>query len=162
MPTITTTSKRINKTEQIIRIPLIELHPFPDHPYGIREDQAMQDTVDSVNQNGVVVPAIVRPRAEGGYGIVAGHSRKLASERASQSVQDAVRDHQAHSGLSAEGHSYNDPFTEKQQRGRSHPICCFMYYEMFSSIFLERIITLCRYFAFHFVTLLPWMSCVPE
>ena len=69
-------------TEQIIRISLTELHPFPNHPYGIREDQAMLDTVDSVKQNGVVVPAIVRPRAEGGYEIVAGHRRKLASERA--------------------------------------------------------------------------------
>ena len=68
--------------EQILRVPLTELHPFPDHPYGIREDQAMQDTVDSVKQNGVLVPAIVRPRAEGGYEIVAGHRRKLASERA--------------------------------------------------------------------------------
>ena len=69
-------------TEQILRIPLVELHFFPDHPYGIREDQAMLDTVDSVKQNGVVVPAIVRPRDEGGYEIVAGHRRKLASERA--------------------------------------------------------------------------------
>jgi ParB family chromosome partitioning protein len=69
-------------TEQIIRISLTELHPFPNHPYGIREDQAMLDTVDSVKQNGVVVPAIVRPRSDGGYEIVAGHRRKLASERA--------------------------------------------------------------------------------
>ena len=75
-------SKQDKTTEQIIRIPLNELHPFPNHPYGIREDQAMQDTVDSVKQNGVVVPAIVRPRVEGGYEIVAGHRRKLASERA--------------------------------------------------------------------------------
>lgn len=72
----------VQTTEQIVRLPLSELHPFPDHPYGIREDQAMQDTVDSVKQNGVVVPAIVRPRAEGGYEIVAGHRRKLASEQA--------------------------------------------------------------------------------
>ena len=94
MPTETSPPKRGRKpkepapmepmqtTEQIVRIPLAELHPFPEHPYGIREDQAMQDTVDSVKQNGVVVPAIVRPRAEGGYEIVAGHRRKLASERA--------------------------------------------------------------------------------
>lgn len=68
--------------ETVIGIPLTELHPFPAHPYGIREDQAMQDTVDSVKTNGVVVPAIVRPRAEGGYEIVAGHRRKLASEQA--------------------------------------------------------------------------------
>ena len=94
MPTETSPPKRGRKpkqpapvepmqsTEQIVRIPLTELHPFPDHPYGIREDQAMQDTVDSVKQNGVVVPAIVRPRAEGGYEIVAGHRRKRASEQA--------------------------------------------------------------------------------
>ena len=74
--------KQNQPTEQIVRIPLTELHPFPAHPYGIREDQAMQDIVDSVMQNGVVVPAIVRPRVEGGYEIVAGHRRKLASERA--------------------------------------------------------------------------------
>ena len=75
-------SKRSQDAEQIIRIPLTELHPFPNHPYGIREDQAMLDTMDSVKLNGVVVPAIVRPRAEGGYEIVAGHRRKLASEQA--------------------------------------------------------------------------------
>ena len=77
-----TPPKSKQPTELIIRIPLNELHPFPDHPYGIREDQAMQDTMDSVKLNGVVVPAIVRPRVEGGYEIVAGHRRKLASEQA--------------------------------------------------------------------------------
>ena len=68
--------------EAAVHIPLSELHPFPDHPYGIREDQAMQDTADSIKANGVVVPAIVRPRAEGGYEIVAGHRRKIRCERA--------------------------------------------------------------------------------
>ena len=76
------TVEQVQTTEQIVRIPLAELHPFPDHPYGIREDQAMQNTADSVKQNGVVVLAIVRPRAEGGYEIVAGHRRKLAAEQA--------------------------------------------------------------------------------
>ena len=74
--------KRDQTIEQIVCISLTELYPFPLHPYGIREDQAMQDTMDSVKLNGVVVPAIVRPRSEGGYEIVAGHRRKLASERA--------------------------------------------------------------------------------
>ena len=68
--------------EAVVRIPLAELHPYPNHPYAIREDQAMQDTADSIKANGVVVPAIVRPRTEGGYEIVAGHRRKLASEQA--------------------------------------------------------------------------------
>ena len=70
------------ETEAIIRIPLADLHPFPAHPYGIRDDPAMQDTADSVRANGVVVPAIVRPRAAGGYEIIAGHRRKRASEQA--------------------------------------------------------------------------------
>ncbi len=74
--------KQDQNPEQINLIPLTELYPFPNHPYGIREDQAMLDTVDSVKQNGVVVPAIVRPKSEGGYEIVAGHRRKLASEQA--------------------------------------------------------------------------------
>ena len=65
----------------ISRIPLDDLHPFPEHPYGIRDDQAMKDMLDSIRENGVVVPAIVRPRDEGGYEIVAGHRRKLAAER---------------------------------------------------------------------------------
>ena len=68
--------------EAVVHIPLTELYPFPDHPYGIREDQAMQDTADGIKANGVVVPAIVRPRAEGGYEIVAGHRRKIRCERA--------------------------------------------------------------------------------
>ena len=82
MSKTTSPPKQEQPAEQIVRIPLTELYPFPDHPYGIREDQAMQDTVDSVKQNGVVVPAIVRPRAEGGYEIIAGHRRKLASQQA--------------------------------------------------------------------------------
>ena len=79
---ITGQAKATETQEQIIRIPLAKLHSFPDHPYGIREDKAMQDTMDSVKLNGVIVPAIVRPRDEGGYEIVAGHRRKLASEQA--------------------------------------------------------------------------------
>ena len=82
MPKEIHSPKQDPSAEQIIHIPLAKLHSFPDHPYGIREDQAMLDTLDSVKQNGVIVPAIVRPKAEGGYEIVAGHRRKLASEQA--------------------------------------------------------------------------------
>ena len=66
----------------MVRIPLTDLHPFPNHPYAIRNDEAMQDTLDSVRDNGVVVPAIVRPRDAGGYEIISGHRRKKASEQA--------------------------------------------------------------------------------
>ena len=81
-PEMTMAGQMAINGEAVVRIPLAELHPYPDHPYGIREDPAMQDTAESIKANGVVVPAIVRPRAEGGYEIVAGHRRKLASEQA--------------------------------------------------------------------------------
>ncbi len=80
MPKTTTPLKQDQLQEQIICI-LSELHPFPDHPYGIRKDQAMQDTVDSLRQNGVVVPTVVWSCAEGGYEIVSGHRRKLPSQQ---------------------------------------------------------------------------------
>ena len=69
-------------TEAIKSIPLEELHPFPDHPFGVRDDEAMQQTVESIKEYGVLVPAIARPREEGGYEIIAGHRRKHACELA--------------------------------------------------------------------------------
>lgn len=53
--------------ETIKEIPLDELHPFPDHPFGVRDDEAMAKTVESIREYGVLVPAIARPREEGGY-----------------------------------------------------------------------------------------------
>ena len=70
------------ETVSIVQIPLDQLHDFPDHPFEIREDTSMRETVDSVKEYGVLVPAIVRPREEGGYEIVAGHRRKRACELA--------------------------------------------------------------------------------
>lgn len=68
--------------DTIKEIPLGELHPFPDHPFGVRDDEAMEQTVESVREYGVLVPAIARPREEGGYEIIAGHRRKHACELA--------------------------------------------------------------------------------
>ena len=68
--------------EVVIQIPLSELHPFPDHPFKVRDDEAMQETAESIRQYGVLVPAIVRPREDGGYEIVSGHRRQKASELA--------------------------------------------------------------------------------
>ena len=65
--------------EQVVQIPLDQLHPFPNHPFKVRDDDAMRETVESVKEYGVLVPAIVRPREEGGYEIVAGHRRCHAS-----------------------------------------------------------------------------------
>lgn len=68
--------------ENVVQIALSELHPFPDHPFKVRDDDSMKETVESVKEYGVLAPAIVRPREDGGYEIVAGHRRKHACELA--------------------------------------------------------------------------------
>ena len=70
------------KREKVTDMPLSELHPFPDHPFQVRDDDAMNETVESIKEYGVLVPAIVRPRAEGGYELISGHRRKHACELA--------------------------------------------------------------------------------
>ena len=62
--------------ETIKEIPLSEIHPFPDHSFGVRDDEAMEQTVVSIREYGVLVPAIARPREDGGYELIAGHMRK--------------------------------------------------------------------------------------
>lgn len=68
--------------ERIVKLPLTALHDFPNHPFKVRDDEAMLETAESIRQYGVLVPAIVRPREDGGYEIVAGHRRKHGSELA--------------------------------------------------------------------------------
>ena len=70
------------KLEKIRILPLSELHPFEGHPFQVRDDEEMDKMVDSVKEYGVMTPAIVRPRRDGGYEIVAGHRRCHASQRA--------------------------------------------------------------------------------
>lgn len=72
----------VKKSERIQEIPLSELHPFKNHPFQVVDDEAMQRTVESVAQFGVLAPALARPRPEGGYELVAGHRRMRASELA--------------------------------------------------------------------------------
>lgn len=69
-------------TEIIWRIPLEKLRPYPDHPFGIRDDEMMQQTVESIRQYGVLVPGIARPLPDGSFELIAGHRRKRASEMA--------------------------------------------------------------------------------
>ena len=76
--------------EVVIQIPLSELHPFPDHPFKVRDDEAMQETAESIRQYGVLVPAIVRPREDGGYEIIAGHRRRHGSELAGLSAMPCI------------------------------------------------------------------------
>ncbi len=68
--------------EVIEQIELTKLHPFPDHPFGVRDNDSMQQTVESIREYGVLVPAIARPREDGGYELIAGHRRKHACELA--------------------------------------------------------------------------------
>ena len=77
-------------TETIKEIPLGELHPFPDHPFGVRDDDAMQETVESIREYGVLVPAIARPREDGGFEIIAGHRRHHACELAGLSTMPVI------------------------------------------------------------------------
>lgn len=65
--------------EKVIDIPLDEIHDFPDHPFRVIQDDAMNDMAESVRQFGVLVPAMVRPREDGGYELISGHRRKMAS-----------------------------------------------------------------------------------
>ena len=74
----------------IVNIPLSQLHDFPNHPFKVRDDEKMQETVESVKAYGVLVPAIVRQRPDGEYEIVAGHRRKRASELAGLSELPAI------------------------------------------------------------------------
>ena len=66
--------------ERVVELPLAELHPFKNHPFKVLDDEKMQDTAQSIREHCVLVPAIVRPREEGGYEIVAGHRRHHASQ----------------------------------------------------------------------------------
>ena len=75
---------------EIVRLPLKELHSFPDHPFKIRDDEAMSETVESIRNYGILVPAIVRPRDDGGYEIISGHRRKHACELAGIDTLPAI------------------------------------------------------------------------
>ena len=76
--------------DTIKEIPLEELHSFPDHPFGVRDDDTMQQTVESVREYGVLVPGIARPREGGGYEIIAGHRRKHACELAERKTMPFI------------------------------------------------------------------------
>ena len=68
--------------EQIIQVKLSDLHTFKGHPFRVLDDEKMEETTESIRQHGVLVPGIARPRAGGGYEIIAGHRRKRGSELA--------------------------------------------------------------------------------
>ena len=68
--------------ERIMEVPLSELYPFRDHPFKVKDDDKMQETAESIREYGVLVPALARPRAGGGYELISGHRRKRGCELA--------------------------------------------------------------------------------
>ncbi len=83
-------SRQDAKLEKVREIPLSELHPFKNHPFKVKDDEAMLETADSVRQYGILVPAIARPDPEGGYELVAGHRRHRASELAEKETMPVI------------------------------------------------------------------------
>lgn len=79
-----------DQREKIVEIPLSELFPFKDHPFKVIDNEAMIDTAESIKQYGVLVPAIARPREDGGYELVSGHRRKRACELANLETMPVI------------------------------------------------------------------------
>ena len=84
------TAEPIQQQEVVVYLPLSELHPMPDAPYGVRDDEAMRSTARSIKENGVLTPAIVRPRTDGGYEIIAGNRRKHGAELAELATMPCI------------------------------------------------------------------------
>lgn len=79
-----------SKRESVREIPLSEISDFPNHPFKVRADESMMEMVESVREYGVLVPALVREKPEGGYEMVAGHRRKMASELAEKQEMPCI------------------------------------------------------------------------
>lgn len=86
-------SREDSQREKVLEIPLSEISDFSNHPFKVKADESMLEMADSVKQYGILVPGLVRPKADGGYEMVAGHRRKKASELAGcETMPCIVRD----------------------------------------------------------------------
>lgn len=83
-------SRAEQQREKVMDIPLSEISDFPNHPFKVKADEAMLEMADSVKQYGVLVPGLVRPKADGGYEMIAGHRRKKASELAGMETMPCI------------------------------------------------------------------------
>ncbi|MFD3766454.1 ParB/RepB/Spo0J family partition protein [Paenibacillus lactis] len=83
-------SRADQQREKVMEIPLPDISDFPGHPFKVKADEAMLEMADSVKQYGVLVPGLVRPKADGGYEMVAGHRRKKASELAGRETMPCI------------------------------------------------------------------------
>jgi ParB family chromosome partitioning protein len=86
----TETGKEDAARERVQEIPIAELFPFKNHPFQVRDDDPMRDTAESIQKYGVLVPAIARPRAEGGYELISGHRRKRGCELAGKEAMPVI------------------------------------------------------------------------
>jgi ParB family chromosome partitioning protein len=86
----TETGKEDAARERVQEIPIAELFPFKNHPFQVRDDDSMRDTAESIQKYGVLVPAIARPRAEGGYELISGHRRKRGCELAGKETMPVI------------------------------------------------------------------------
>ena len=84
------TNNARDKPEEVRHIPLSQIHPFPDHPFQVKDDELMQHTIDSISQIGILNPVIVRPDAGGGFEMVSGHRRLHAAELARLETLPAI------------------------------------------------------------------------
>ena len=73
------TNKARDKPEEVQQISLSQIHPFPEHPFQVRDDELMQQTIDSIQQVGILTPVILRPDADGGFEMISGHRRLYAA-----------------------------------------------------------------------------------
>lgn len=82
------------KLEKVMKIPIDEIHSFKNHPFHVRQDEEMQKLIDSVHENGILIPVLVRPDRDGnGYEMISGHRRKLALEfNGAKEIEAIVRD----------------------------------------------------------------------
>lgn len=78
------------RKDKIVEVPLSELYPFKNHPFHVRDDEKMEETVASIREYGVLNPGLVRPREGGGYEVVAGHRRKRGSELAGKATMPVI------------------------------------------------------------------------
>lgn len=83
-------SREDAQREKVVEIALSQLHPFQNHPFQVRNDQAMQETAESIREYGVLVPAIARPNPNGGYELIAGHRRHRASQLAGKETMPVI------------------------------------------------------------------------
>lgn len=83
-------SRTDDSREKVVDIPLAELHPFKNHPFKVKDDEAMADTTESIKKYGVLVPGIARPDPDGGYELVAGHRRHHGSELAGKDTMPVI------------------------------------------------------------------------